>query len=72
MNMLSIGHRCRHYRKRILKCKQLDVARETGFSISNISAFETGRNDSGLIMLWYLLHGMTLEQITGGEPIEQE
>lgn len=70
MNMLSIGHRCSYYRRKILKCKQLDVAKDTGFSVSNVSAFETGRNDSSLILLWYMYHGLTLEQITGGEPIE--
>ena len=47
----------------------MDVAKETGFTVSNISAFETGRNDSSLILLWYLLHGLSLEKLTGGEPI---
>ena len=69
MNMLTIGHKCALYRRKVLKSTQLDVARETGFTVSNISAFETGRNDSSLIMLWYLRHGLTLEQLTGGEPI---
>ena len=70
MNMLSIGHRCRHYRKRVLKCRQIDVARETGFSVGNVSAFETGRNDNSIILLWYMLHGMTLSQLTGDDLIE--
>ena len=69
MNMLMLGHKCALYRKKILKCTQMDVARETGFTVSNVSAFETGRNDSSLILLWYLTHGLTLEQLTGGEPI---
>ena len=68
--MLVIGQRCKRYRKRILKCTQKDLSKETGFSVGNISAFETGRNDSSLILLWYLSHGMTLEQVLGGEPIE--
>ena len=70
LNMLVIGHRCKHYRKFVLKCTQEDVSRETGFSTSNISAFETGRNDSALIFLWYLSHGVKLEYVMGGEPIE--
>lgn len=70
MNMLTIGHRCRHYRKRVLKCRQIDVARDTGFSVGNVSAFETGRNDSSLILLWYMLHGMTLSQLIGDDVIE--
>lgn len=70
LNMLVIGHRCKRYRKRILKCTQEDISKETGFSIGNISAFETGRNDSALILLWYLSHGMTIDNVIGGEPIE--
>lgn len=69
MNMLVLGHKCALYRKKILKCTQMDVAKETGFTVSNVSAFETGRNDSSLILLWYLMHGLTLEQLMGGEPI---
>lgn len=69
MNMLMLGHKCGLYRKKILKCTQMDVAKETGFTVSNVSAFETGRNDSSLILLWYLMHGLTLDQLTGGEPI---
>ena len=70
LNMLVVGHRCSHYRKKILKSTQKEVATETGFSVGNVSAFETGRNDSTLIFLWYLKHGMTLEQVLGGELIE--
>lgn len=69
MNMLMLGHKCALYRKKILKCTQMDVAKETGFTVSNVSAFETGRNDSSLILIWYLMHGLTLDQLTGGEPI---
>ena len=53
-----------------MKSTQKDVATETGFSVGNVSAFETGRNDSTMIFLWYLKHGMTLNQVLGGEPIE--
>ena len=70
MNMLIIGHRCSNYRKRVLKCHQSDVARDTGFSVGNVSAFETGRNDNSIILLWYMSHGMTLSQLMGDETIE--
>lgn len=70
LNMLVVGHRCGYYRKKVLKNTQKDVAKETGFSVGNVSAFETGRNDSTMIFLWYLKHGMTLGQVIGGEPIE--
>ena len=69
MNMLTLGHKCALYRKKILKCTQIEVAKDTGVTVSNVSAFETGRNDSSLILLWYLSHGLTLEQLIGGEPI---
>lgn len=70
LNMLVVGYRCGYYRKKVLKCTQKDVADETGFSVGNVSAFETGRNDSTMIFIWYLKHGMTLEQVLGGELIE--
>ena len=70
LNMLVVGYRCGYYRKKVLKNTQKDVSNDTGFSVSNVSAFETGRNDSTMIFLWYLKHGMTLEQVLGGEPIE--
>ena len=69
MNMLTIGHKCALYRKKILKCTQMEVAKEIGYTVSNVSAFETGRNDSSIILLWYMSHGLTLEQLIGGEPI---
>ena len=69
LNMLVVGRRCGLYRKLVLKCRQVDVANETGFTVSNVSAFETGRNDSSLILLWYLSHGLTLGQLLGGAPI---
>lgn len=70
LNMLVVGHRCSYYRKKVLKCSQKEVSLDTGYSIGNISAFETGRNDSTIIFLWYLKHGMTLNQVLGGEPID--
>ena len=31
---------------------------DTGYSVENISSFETGRNDNARILLWYFEHGM--------------
>ena len=45
---------------------QRDVAEDTGYTVENISAFECGRNDNSRILLWYISHGMTIEEIKGG------
>lgn len=53
----EIGKKCKEYRIKA-GYKQIDIARDLGFSMENISAFETGRNDNALILLWYISHGM--------------
>lgn len=53
----EIGKKCKEYRIKA-GYKQTDIARDLGFSMENISAFETGRNDNALILLWYIAHGM--------------
>ena len=65
-----VGNRCRQYRKKVLRTELKEVAKELGYSKENISAFENGRNDNCLIMLWYLSRGMTVDQILGGDVIE--
>lgn len=70
MSLAKIGRICKQYRKKVLKCTQRDVSRELGFTQSNVSSFENGRNDSYIILLWYMEHGLTLDQLVGGEPIE--
>ena len=37
--------------------KQIEIAIELGTTLTNISAFERGFNDSAIIFLWYVLHG---------------
>ena len=69
-SMLVIGNRCKRYRKQVLKTELRQVAADTGYSKENISAFEHGRNDNSLIMLWYLCHGLTISQIMGDDLIE--
>lgn len=70
INMLVVGERCRHYRKRVLKTELRQVATDIGYSIENIWAFEHGKNDNSLILLWYLRHGLTINQIMGDDCIE--
>ena len=38
---------------------QDDVQNDLKMSQKNISAFECGRNDSAVILMWYILKGMT-------------
>ena len=70
VDMAFIGARCRRFRRNVLKIELRDVANTVGYSRENISAFESGRNDNSLILLWYLSQGLTYEQLTGGAPIE--
>lgn len=66
LNMRLIGARCKAYRMS-LGYYQADVAKFLDYSKENISAFENGRNDNLRILLWYILHGMTTDQILGRE-----
>lgn len=56
-----IGQRCADFRRKINYTQQ-QVADELGYSVYNISAFENGRNDNGIIFAWYLDHGMDWER----------
>lgn len=69
-SMAYIGHRCRKYRRKILKTDLKTVASDLGYSPENISSFEHGRNDNSIILLWYMSHGMTIEQVLGDDLIE--
>lgn len=57
-----MGQRCKKYRVDN-GYYQIDVAKETGYSVENISSFETGRNDNARILLWYFEHGMQPEHL---------
>lgn len=62
LNLREVGKRCKRFR---LKngYLQIHVAADTGYSVENVSAFETGRNDNYRILLWYLSHGMKPENL---------
>lgn len=57
ISLCDMGKRCKKYRIEH-GFYQSDVAKETGYSVENISSFETGRNDNARILLWYFAHGM--------------
>lgn len=62
LSLREMGRRCKKFRIE-QGYFQLDVACETGYSVENISSFETGRNDNSRILLWYLAHGMKVENL---------
>lgn len=62
LTLLEVGKRCKKFRIE-RGYYQMDVAAETGYSVENISAFETGRNDNARILLWYFAHGMEYDYL---------
>lgn len=65
ISLREMGQRCKKYRIEH-GFLQVDVAKETGYSVENISSFETGRNDNARILLWYVTHGMKSEYFLEG------
>lgn len=63
MDNKELGRRCKLYRRYKLKATQNDVARDTGYSKNNISAFETGRNNNANILLWYIERGFVYRAV---------
>lgn len=64
ISLKDVARRCKEYRL-TQGYYQIDVARDTGYSVENVSSFETGRNDNARILLWYIAHGMTYDHIRG-------
>lgn len=61
-----VGSFCQAYRKE-LKMTQTDVSIDTGYSLENISAFENGRNDNYIILMWYIRKGFPIyDYLMGG------
>ena len=60
MQSLSlIGKECKNFRLS-LGILQSEVARDTGYSIENVSKFENGNNNNLKIFLWYIQKGFKL------------
>lgn len=62
IDLHELGRRCKQFRVE-RGYYQSDVAADTGYSVENISSFETGRNDNARILLWYFMHGMNAEHL---------
>lgn len=52
-----LGRKCKSLRRSLSKT-QSDVANETGYTSKSISAFENGRVNNAIILLWYINHGL--------------
>lgn len=56
---ITIGRKCANFRRSIGYSQQ-QVANELGYSRTNISMFENGKNYNMTILLWYLKRGLEL------------
>ena len=65
LTLRELGRRCKQFRIN-RGYYQIDVAIDTGYSVENISSFETGRNDNARILLWYFEKGMKPEYLFNG------
>ena len=57
MDRLTIGQKCANFR-RLIGISQQQVADELGYTRTNISMFENGKNYNMTILLWYLKRGL--------------
>lgn len=64
--MFWVGLNCQEFRRTKTSYTQVDVAKELGYSVENISAFENSRNDNMRILMWYILHGMEIYDLLRG------
>lgn len=59
MDSLTIGQKCANFR-RLIGVSQQQVADDLGYTRTNISMFENGKNYNMTILLWYLKRGLEL------------
>ena len=64
ITMRDIGRRCKKWREDH-GYFQRHVADSTGYSVENVGSFENGRNDNCRLLIWYISHGMTINDILG-------
>lgn len=57
-----IGTCCKKYRQKI-RYTQMEAALEIGTTRDNIAKFESGYNRNYMILLWYIFHGMNLNEV---------
>lgn len=59
-DLKKLGAKCAEFR-RSKGYTQMQVAYQTGYTDSNISAFEQGRTNNLFIFFWYLSQGMQID-----------
>ena len=59
-NSENLGRACKEWRKSH-GYTLAQVGNEIGYTLNNVWGFEKGRNDNGVIFLWYITHGFTYE-----------
>lgn len=63
--MFIITKNCQDYRIN-RGITQQQIANNIGCSIETISSFENNRNNNALILIWYIEHGITLNELLRG------
>ena len=63
-DLKRLGGKCKHFR-RSKNIQQNRVAKETGYSNKSISAFENGRVNNAIILIWYINNGMDIKELRG-------
>ena len=58
-----LGCICRAYRIEQLQMTQRQVAKDTGYTLSNVNKFELGRSSSVVLLLYYLSKGLPLDEV---------
>lgn len=59
----EIAAACKAYRVETLKMTQDEVAAEIGYTRTNISEFENGRNRNLSIFMYYVSQGLPMESL---------
>lgn len=62
-NQQKIGRMCREFRENYLGISRSEAARQIGFTAENVRKFETGENDNYTILLWYIAHGLNVDEV---------
>lgn len=60
MKIHDIALMCSLFRLKI-GATQKDVAKETGYTVQSISAFENGRTNNAEIFSWYIEKGLVMD-----------
>lgn len=63
MDLYKVGQFCAQCRRRRGKT-QVQVSMSMDYSPENISAFENGRTNNMFLLLWYMVHLFTADEIT--------